>query len=251
MQILLLTLISFAVAVFGTLIGAGGGFLLVPILYFLLPDEPDTITFISLFAVFVNAVSACIAYGRMRRIDLRSGMIFGACTVPTAYVGRMLVRRMDRAGFSPVFGAFLILLGVVMIWRLRTRHRRGRREVKVHWTRRHLVDASGHDFRYAFSMPAGIGAGVLVGFISSFFGIGGGIVHVPIMTQVLNFPVHIATATSIFVLAVSSCAGICTDLFGKGADVPLGLALGAAVGAFTGAQVGAPGCGYSTFSRRR
>ena len=40
-----------------------------------------------------------------------------------------------------------------------------------------------------------------MGFVSSFLGIGGGIIHVPLMVAALGFPVHVATATSDFVLA--------------------------------------------------
>src|SRR5262249_48831249 len=55
------------VRAFGTLIGAGGGFLLVPLLLLLYPgDQPETITSISLAGVFFNAFSGSIAYARMK-----------------------------------------------------------------------------------------------------------------------------------------------------------------------------------------
>lgn len=54
---------------------------------------------------------------------------------------------------------------------------------------------------------------MFVGFISSIFGIGGGIIHVPVMIYALAFPPHMATATSHFVLAVSSFMGVTSHIF--------------------------------------
>jgi hypothetical protein len=56
MELFGLTLLGLAVGTFGTLIGAGGGFLLVPILLLMYPnDDPATITSVSLAVVFLNA----------------------------------------------------------------------------------------------------------------------------------------------------------------------------------------------------
>ena len=77
--------LGFMVGAYGTLIGAGGGFVLVPFLLILYPHETaETITAISLAVVFFNALSGSIAYARMRRIEYRSGLIFSAATIPGA-----------------------------------------------------------------------------------------------------------------------------------------------------------------------
>jgi uncharacterized membrane protein YfcA len=69
-----LLVLGVLVGAFGTLVGAGGGFLLVPILLLLYPDlEPDTVTAMSLLVVFVNASSGSVAYARQKRIDFWSG----------------------------------------------------------------------------------------------------------------------------------------------------------------------------------
>ncbi len=75
-QFLWLTPLGFLVGAFGTLIGAGGGFILVPILLLLYPDKsPDTITSISLAVVFLMHYLALLSYSRMKRIDYKSGII--------------------------------------------------------------------------------------------------------------------------------------------------------------------------------
>lgn len=78
--------------------------------------------------------------------------------------------------------------------------------------------------------------GILVGLLGALLGIGGGIVHVPFMVYVLNFPVHVAIATSTCILAVSSLAGLVSHAMLGHIVWTSGLAIGA--GAFVGAQGG-------------
>jgi len=95
---LLLVALGFAVGAFGTLVGAGGGFILTPVLLLVYPDStPALITAISLFVVFFNASSGTVAYGRQRRIDYRSGTFHGG-------VG---LRRAAALSVGVVFGAQL------------------------------------------------------------------------------------------------------------------------------------------------
>ncbi len=80
-----------------------------------------------------------------------------------------------------------------------------------------------------------------VGLLSSFLGIGGGIVHVPLLVTVLGFPTHVATATSHFVLAfmalVATLTHVAAGTFSHGVGLRRAAAL--SVGVVVGAQVGA------------
>ena len=95
----------------------------------------------------------------------------------------------------------------------------------------------GPDFQ--FNQWIGIGASFCVGFLSSIFGIGGGVVHVPLMIYLLGFPVHVATATSHFVLACSSLFGVISHfLLHHIVWLPaICISLGAAIGAQLGAHI--------------
>jgi len=77
----------------------------------------------------------------------------------------------------------------------------------------------------------------LVGVLSTTFGIGGGIIHVPFLIVVLSVPVHVATATSQFVLSVSTFAGALTFLSLGHVRLPTTAVIGA--GILIGAQLGA------------
>lgn len=83
----------------------------------------------------------------------------------------------------------------------------------------------------------GIVLSVLVGFLSSTFGIGGGIIHVPAMIAFLGFSTHVATATSHFVLAISTFLGVVSHYFLG--NILVGPALIVGSGAAIGAQIGA------------
>src|SRR5471032_1180776 len=81
-----------------------------------------------------------------------------------------------------------------------------------HGTLRQITDRDGVEHSYTVPVARGAALSLIVGFVSSFLGIGGGIIHVPLLVQALGFPVHIATATSHFVLVAMSGAASLTHL---------------------------------------
>ena len=80
-----------------------------------------------------------------------------------------------------------------------------------------------------------------IGLIGGLLGIGGGIIHVPALTQFLGFPTHIATATSHFVVAITTFAAVVTHIvsgaFTEGVRRALVLSAGAVIGAQFGARL--------------
>lgn len=241
MAYLLLVLLGLGVGTYGTLIGAGGGFILVPILLFIYPSmNPATITAISLLVVFFNAGSGSFAYARQGKVDFRTGVIFALATVPGAVAGALVVGYIPRQMFNIIFGTVLLLLSLYIILRP-TRTASGVKKAQPGWTERTITDAQGNTYEFAFPMPLGIAISVGVGFLSSLLGIGGGIIHVPALVQVLNFPVHIATATSHFILAIMALVSTIVHLLNGelGWDNGLQQGLSIGLGAVIGAQVGA------------
>ncbi len=241
LEVALLGLLGFSVGAFGTLVGAGGGFILVPILLFLYPDRPpDVITAMSLFVVLANATSGTLAYARQGRIDVRSGLAFAVATLPGAVAGAIVVKQIDRSTFNLIFAAVLAAIGLYLILPRPVaairEPLRGRGVV-----RRQLTARDGVTFVYAYRRWQGLVISGGVGFISSLLGIGGGIVHVPVLAMVLRFPVHVATATSQMVLGLMALQAVITH-FVSGTlrwDQTLAQAAMMAVGAVCGAQVGA------------
>ncbi len=105
---------------------------------------------------------------------------------------------------------------------------------------RSLVEADGTRQTYTYNQALGVGLSLIVGFLSSLLGIGGGIIHVPALAYLLHFPVHVATATSHFVLAVMALVGtlvhVATGAFAHGVRRTTALAIGVLIGAQLGAR---------------
>ena len=67
-------------------IGAGGGFVLMPVLLLVYPEmKPEHVTAISLAVVFFNALSGSESYVLMRRIDYKSGLMFASAAYPRGH----------------------------------------------------------------------------------------------------------------------------------------------------------------------
>lgn len=235
---ILLVSLGVIVGAFGTIVGAGGGFILTPILLILYPhDRPATITAISLTAVFFNAASGSAAYARQRRIDYRSGLSFAAAALPGAIVGALLVGSISRFGFDLVMAVVLIALAV---WILAGERGSGR-SLRGRLSHRSLTDRYGKTYDYDVPVRRGIAYSTVVGFASSFLGIGGGVIHVPLLVRALGFPTHLATATSHFVLSIIAGGGAATHVltgdFANGHGVRRAVAL--SIGVVAGAQLGA------------
>ena len=226
LQTALLFAAGLGIGTLGTLIGAGGGWMIVPILLFGLGFTPQRAVGTSLSVVFLNALSGSIAYMTQKRILYRMGVAFALATIPGALIGATLVQYLGSRWFVFLFGVFLLFLSA-LLFKGQTVTGRSYR----HPSQKEL------DSLCSPIMLAGMFLSFLVGVISSLFGIGGGIVHVPFLIVILGLEVHSATATSHFVLAVTSLVGTLIFLYNGQVDFPAAAAMGA--GVLLGAQAGA------------
>lgn len=238
-----LILLGIGVGAYGTLIGAGGGFVLMPILLLMYPNQsPDQLTSISLAVVFFNALSGSEAYAAMKRIDYRSGLIFALAAVPGAVLGALHTSVVPRRVFDLIFGIALFAAAVFLVLRPRPADRVTTKPGYFHhMSTRCLTDIHGIRYEYSFNPFVGILISAIVGYISSFLGIGGGIIHVPALSYLLHFPVHVATATSHFILAIMALSGtvvhILSGAFGHGVHRTIALSIGVVLGAQIGARL--------------
>ncbi|MFH1382380.1 MAG: sulfite exporter TauE/SafE family protein [Chloroflexota bacterium] len=202
-EIAVLAALGFFAGTFGTMIGIGGGIFFVPIFLIFFHFTPQQAIGTSLVAVFFNALSGSISYLRQRRVDIRSGWKFAVATLPGAWFGAWVSEYFTPRMLELVFGILLVAVALFIFLR-------GEPHPKEHpdgsYTRT-LVDYRGEVFKYRPRVGTGIILSFLVGIVSSLLGIGGGIIHVPALIYVLDFPVHVATATSHFVLAISTFSG--------------------------------------------
>ncbi len=214
--------LGFLVGVYGTLVGVGGGALLVPVLLMMMPEKsPATITSISLGVVFFNAYSGTVAYVRMGRVDYRSAVLFSAAGLPGAVIGVLLVHEVPRQYFDPLFGVLILCIGALL-----------------------LANPLGNIKEDDDTPPpdrdlAGAIGSAFIAVLSSLAGIGGGAIHVPFLIRVLRQPVHTATATSHFVLTFMALAATLTHVFLGEFGEELSQMLCLAIGVMMGAPIGA------------
>lgn len=241
LQFLWLIPLGFLVGTFGTLIGAGGGFILVPVLLLVYPDKnPETITSISLAVVFFNALSGSSAYAKMKRIDYKSGIWFAIATIPGSILGAITTSFIPRHLFNGIFGVLLVAASIfLMITNKNEEH--GTLKSGKNYITRTLIDQEGIQYVFSYNPVVGVILSVFVGYLSSLLGIGGGIIHVPALVHLLNYPVHIATATSHFILAIMALSGSVVHLIdgslAQGAIQTVALAIGVLFGAQLGAKL--------------
>lgn len=233
--------LGIVVGAFGTLIGAGGGFILVPLLLLLYPNEnPEIITSISLAVVFANALSGSVAYARMKRIDYHSGTWFAMAAIPGAILGAISTTWISRRFFDALFAALMITGSIFLFWKPRAGISAAPSKTAKEITRR-MREADGTTHVFSYRRSLGVVLSIFVGYISSFLGIGGGVLHVPALVHLLNFPVHIATATSHFMLTIMSFTGtishVAMGTFHHGVWRTVFLSSGVVIGAQAGARL--------------
>ncbi|HJR68096.1 MAG TPA: sulfite exporter TauE/SafE family protein [Gemmatimonadaceae bacterium] len=240
LEIVLLALLGVVVGTYGTLVGVGGGFLVVPLLLIIYKLPPAAAAATSLVVVLLNSASGSVTYVRRRRVDIRTGLLLAAATVPGAYfIGPELAERIPDRAFKIGFGLFLLVMAALLFFRPeRQAAAPGGQPRKGLWRiRRSFRDSSGAAVDYEFDVVLAVVLSFAVGILSSMLGIGGGIVHVPALIHLMGFPVHVATATSQFVLAFTAAAGVAK--YTSGGHVVWPLAAGIGAGVIVGAQVGA------------
>jgi len=236
-------LLGLGIGLLGTLVGAGGGFILTPLLLLLFPGRSaESITAVSLSVVTLNALSGSLAYYRLGRVDLRTSLVYGSAALPWVILGAFATSLVARGPFDILLGLALLVLCLSLVWPSSAgsgRETSGENGPPLAFRR--IVDRGGRVFEYRFRYRLGIWLSAGVGFLSSFMGIGGGPIYVPLMIRVLRVPPHIATATSQCLLLLTTFAAALIHmaaghLAGMG-DLVLPLAIGMIAGAQAGAAL--------------
>ncbi len=239
----ILLLIGFVIGTLGTLIGAGGGFILVPFLIFTHPQfSTEIITAISIAVVACNAISGSIAYARVGRIDYKAGIVFALFTIPGSILGVYTTRFIPKTIFHIVFGILLVILAILLFLRKPTTHViESPKPIGPRWKKHIITDKNGEQYTYVYDQTLGACISVIVGYLSPLLGIGGGIIHVPALVNWLRFPVYIATATSHFILAIMASVSVMVHIINGSYNDPhvFKLTLLLSIGVLGGAQLGA------------
>nr|WP_202903207.1 sulfite exporter TauE/SafE family protein [Paenibacillus gorillae] len=235
---ILLVLLGVVAAMFGSIVGLGGGIIIVPALMLLGPQltgaEIDHATAVgtSLTMLIVTALASTLSYAKKKIVDFRSGLLLFITSGPAALIGSALTGKLQGAAFSLSFGIFMLLMAALLI------ARDYMKPVTRQWPiERSITDASGQVHTYGYGLLPLLLIGFAVGLISGLFGIGGGSLFVPVMVLLFRFPPHLATATSMFVIFLSSILG--SGMHGWLGEINYWLLLALVPGAWVGGKLGA------------
>ncbi|MDC0927536.1 sulfite exporter TauE/SafE family protein [Nitrosopumilus sp.] len=208
--------LGFAAGILGSMIGLGGGIIIVPILTFL-GFPPTVAASNSLFAAFSNSVASTISYSRQKRIESSLGLKLGLLAIPGTILGAIISTDIAPDIFKILFGFLLIASSVYIFLR---------KQVE---SRKKIISKQLIIFI--------IGSSFFAGIISSFFGIGGGIIFVPLMVVGMGMSMKKAAPTSQLILLFASLSGIIThSILGHPDFLQSGFL---AIGSFFGGLVGA------------
>ena len=237
-----MALLGIGSGAYGVLVGAGGGFIIGPVLLLTTDTSQETVAGTVLAAIAINSILVAWKYRSTGIIDYRSGLLFAAAAVPGAVIGSFGVEFVDFGIFRMLFGVLLILLAIQLAFRPQMPETASakppRHLIAVSVRRRTIRTSDGEEYSYEFNEGLATSFNVALGFISSFFGIGGGFLRTPILVLAFGFPVRVAAACSVFALAIYGSAGAVThgilghiQWFPTLIFVGIGLAVGGQIGA--------------------
>ncbi|OUM85755.1 MAG: hypothetical protein BAA01_06375 [Bacillus thermozeamaize] len=213
---LLLLLLGVVASTIGSIVGLGGGVIIVPGLLFLsglLPSLAGVTAQVavgtSLLVVVFTALSSTLSYMKQKRVDVKSGLLFFIASGPASMFGAWLNQHVTSERFQAFFGLFLILMAFLLSIRDRIRPRR----VKWHVERLYVEAGTGREYRYGYNHWIALAVSFVAGMMAGFFGIGGGALMVPMMVIFFAFPPQLATATSMFTILLTSSFGSLTHVF--------------------------------------
>ncbi len=227
-----------ATGLVGSMLGLGGGVLLVPLLTLSLGVPIRTAIAASLFSVIASAsASATVNLGRGGLVNMRLGLVLEVATSLGGIGGGLAAALLTPRQLYATFGLVMAVMGLVMA------ARSGRRNV-ISDTERdpgrlggRLVEGDRSYVYHVRRMPVALGSSLAAGAISGLLGVGGGIVKVPVLNSFCGVPIKVAAATSTFMIGVTAAASAIQYL-ARG-DVALPLTASVALGALPASLLGA------------
>lgn len=233
--------ISLVAGVLGSLLGLGGGIIVVPALTLLLHVDIRYAVGASIVSVIATSSGAAAAYVRDHMANLRVAMLLEVATTTGALTGAFVAGLVSARWLFVIFGVMLGYSAVMML-RNRTAHAEDAVPPDRIADRLRLHDAyydkaAGRTIAYRVTRtPIGLGMMYVAGVVSGLLGIGSGSLKVPAMDLAMRLPIKVSTATSNFMIGVTAAASAGV-YFARG-DIDPFVAAPVATGVLLGATAG-------------
>lgn len=234
--------VGFAAGTLGSMLGIGGGILIVPFLSLALHLPMHVAISASLASVIANSCAASTSYVRARLTNIRLGMLLSSTMAAGALAGALIAVALRAQFLSGLFGAVLIYAAYAM-----NRGQTGQEKTETSADEMATSATSLAIYYYDRSLqrvvysrpthiPLGLVASFFGGIIAGLLGIGGGIILVPLLNLLMQVPMKAAVATSSLCLGITA-VGSCLVYYSQGYLHPLVVAP-VVVGIFLGSQLG-------------
>jgi uncharacterized membrane protein YfcA len=251
-----LLLLGFLLGVLTGFFGVGGGWLLTPALNILgLPMVYAIGT--GFFALVGNTLYASTRQHKLGNVDIKLGIIMGISSTVGVELGKRVVFHLERVNLAGTYvrAAYMLLMLIISLSMLREYFcywKMDRKEESVEGAagqdRTSGLASSIHRIGlpprishpcsgvHSISLWVIITSGILIGFLSGFMGIGGGLIGLPLLIYVIGVPTIFAVGTSLVVVLITSCYG--TGVFALAGYVEWITALILLAGSLVGVRLG-------------
>jgi uncharacterized membrane protein YfcA len=226
--------IAVVVGVLGSMLGVGGGILLVPLLTLFLDVPVKTAIGTSLVCVVVTSSASQIVYVARGFTNSRLGMTLEVATTLGALAGGITAILVSGRAIFGIFAAVLVYVLISM----ERKPAPSRPAAPGSALAGSFIDPdTGHEVTYGVGhLPAGLAFSFVAGNVSGLLGVGGGAIKVPVMNLLMGMPLRAAIATSNLMIGVTAATGALI-FFGRGLVEPR-YAVPTALGILVGAQLG-------------
>jgi len=236
---LVIFLLGLFAGAFGSLVGLGGGVFIVPGLLFLGEHVqsldymvPQIAVGTSVIVIIFAAASSTITYAKQDKVDFKSGAFFFLASGPGSILGAYVNTFLHTEAFHFIFGSILLVIFYFLI------RKQGLKPKNIRWhVTRQITDQDGKVYEFGYHKYLALGICLFVGLMQGMLGIGGGSILVPAMILLFWYPTHMAIATSMFVILLSSITGSISHIVLGNVDWSLLLWLAPA--AWIGGRLGA------------
>lgn len=240
MDFVVLAIIALLAGIVGSLVGLGGGVIIVPATLFVggmgwvAGITPQSVVGLSVVMMIFTGLGSTLTYMKTRTVDFRSGIIFFIGSIPGTLVGAFVNKGLDLPSFNLYFGILLIILASLLLVRDYLK--------PVKWFVENgkpieFTDSQGKTYVYGYPIWFALILTFGVGFASGLFGIGGGSIIVPAMILLFLFPPHIAVGTSMLMVFLSAMVNSVTHI--SLGNVPWIYTIPVVPAAYIGAKIGA------------
>lgn len=239
MNSLILLIVSVFAGLIGSILGLGGGTVVVPVLTLAFGVDIRYAIAASLVSIVATSSGAAASFLRDHLTNLRVAVLLELGTVFGAMSGFLISSSISGKYLYLVFGSFLLFSAIMMF-----RKKKDNLSDNDHpWSKKlglasSYRDITGNWVSYKIEhVPLGLISMYFAGILSALLGIGSGIFKVMSMDNAMKIPLKVSTATSNFMIGVTA-AGSAGAYFLKG-DIRPEIACPVAIGIILGSWIGA------------